>query len=950
MGHQVSGRRDDRPQSEVALATRRSHRIFVILLTGAPLLAVACAHSHDRDASPSGSRQLDEKPRSGAAPQLVAGPGSREPGEGLFPDFPPPETAGEHGPAPAEERGFSIESLPGANVRTHPATPLDFEEETSIAAHPTDASNLVALWQYFGINHCRTNDGGQSWQCQTLQPASAGSGFDPAIAVNSRGRFFASMIARAPNDGVYVLKSTDGGQTFDDGIQLASGGDKPYLAVDPVNDNIYVVWAGASGGSWTIYLSKSTDRGRSYETPIAISNEDSAANGALPAVGPNGEVYVTWGSFHIEDRLWLDRSLDEGATWLDPDIVIDTYVEPRSPLNGDFRNYLVPAIAVDRTGGSFHGRVYVVWGDGRFGDPDIVLSYSDDRGDTWSTTARVNDDAIGNDADQWFPWVVVDDNGHVQVTFLDRRDDPGGYLYAMYLATSTDGGASFGPNIRVSDGLYGPTDNGFLGDYTGAAVSPDNRIHPVWPDGRTGDLDVYTHSVDLADYDEDGVLNDGDVDGQYANNRCTGGQVSSCDDNCPGEPNPGQEDQDGDQVGDACDNCPSTPNVDRFDLDRDGLGDTCDPCPDEVGGDMNDSDGDTVPNCNDNCLLAPNSGQTDTDSDGLGDACDPFPTDPDDDGASPGSDNCEATFNPAQVDLDLDGVGDLCDNCPDHNNPGQEDADGDGEGAPCDCQGTDPTDRGPGRVEGLTAELGASNATMLSWPAVPGGDVYSVTRVDLASLGAGEYGGCLIEGVQGTTYEDTTVPLTGQGFGYIVQAQNFDCGLGPLGYDSAETMRSNGNPAACIGQAHTDWYASSEQPIEGIVTGTYLDTHFSDDVYESITEVVTGSPPTVRASLEHQWTITFASASRVELHIEAHINQVSEFFKLWYSTGGGDNWQLIAHIQLPEFVKDTERAEELPDTLSGTVIFSVTDSDEALPGDTIADTVWIDELFVRTID
>ena len=115
-----------------------------------------------------------------------------------------------------------------------------------------------------------------------------------------------------------------------------------------------------------------------------------------------------------------------------------------------------------------------------------------------------------------------------------------------------------------------------LFDYNGAAVG-GGRIHPIWPDARFGDLDIFSRSVDLADYDEDGVLNDGDLDGQYADHRCTGGKNRACDDNCPWTPNPDQGDRDKDRVGDACDNCPRTPNPNQYDTDRDGIGDACDP-------------------------------------------------------------------------------------------------------------------------------------------------------------------------------------------------------------------------------------------------------------------------------------------------------------------------------------------------------------------------------------
>lgn len=104
-------------------------------------------------------------------------------------------------------------------------------------------------------------------------------------------------------------------------------------------------------------------------------------------------------------------------------------------------------------------------------------------------------------------------------------------------------------------------------------------------------------------------------------------------DNCPGIPNPLQEDLDNDQIGDVCDpdqdgdgicdpgvaegtggcrydrghadNCPRIPNVGDRDVDNDGVGDFCD-----------------------NCHTTPNQDQKDRDQDGHGDACDAFPDDP----------------------------------------------------------------------------------------------------------------------------------------------------------------------------------------------------------------------------------------------------------------------------------------------------------------------------------
>ncbi len=74
------------------------------------------------------------------------------------------------------------------------------------------------------------------------------------------------------------------------------------------------------------------------------------------------------------------------------------------------------------------------------------------------------------------------------------------------------------------------------------------------------------------------------------------------------------DDRDGDGVLDADDNCPGTPNPGQEDSDGNGTGDAC-----ENGGDY---DGDGIPDNEDNCPTTYNPGQEDSNDNQGGDACD----------------------------------------------------------------------------------------------------------------------------------------------------------------------------------------------------------------------------------------------------------------------------------------------------------------------------------------
>ena len=409
------------------------------------------------------------------------------------------------------------------------------QSETFITINPNRTKVLAAgsneifrlpMRGYFSSN------AGASWGGVDLPlpPSKSKSGFDfgsdPTLAFDSGDNLFYGYIVvdfsgvnSVNGNGINgtamaVARSTDGGKTYPTVAFFAfqSGenhfNDKPMITADtnlasPFRDYIYIAWDAASGGSATgggVLVGTSVDHGATFT--IARADDPSGPGksiGASPAVGPTGEVYVAWNDYKA-NAIVFNRSFDGGQTWGQP-VTISTKVIPFDigiPAESFRRALVYPSLDVDRSGGMHRGRIYCTWMDLTSANTtDIFVSYSDNKGVTWSPPAPVTDHLSA--VDRFNHWMSVDPiTGDVNVAFYDTRNDTTGSRYQTdyYLAQSQDGGVTWNaPDVRVSTASSNEHDcNGVFpcqginygnqqGDYEGL-VSFAGVSYPIWTDSR----------------------------------------------------------------------------------------------------------------------------------------------------------------------------------------------------------------------------------------------------------------------------------------------------------------------------------------------------------------------------------------------------------------------------------------------------------------------------------
>ena len=270
-------------------------------------------------------------------------------------------------------------------------------------------------------------------------------GFPAGVTVH-RGHFSGNSFSF---DDVRLLQSPSFPFDFYDkeALEADKNGSRPHVYVSLTNFIGITTGNPATcrfaGGFGQIEFWRSLDGGDTWLGPTVVQPDETNLSdptcftgrlhqGSQPAVGPRGEVYVAWEAgpnfvggvsvLPLATEIKVARTDNFGASFTSPVKVADIKSIRSNPPAGYNRNRIndFPRIAVAQSG-PFRGRVYVAFQSAPSAGANasnVFVSFSDDKGQTWSTPVRVGN-PVPTKTLRFWPVVSVQTGGNVDVVYYE---------------------------------------------------------------------------------------------------------------------------------------------------------------------------------------------------------------------------------------------------------------------------------------------------------------------------------------------------------------------------------------------------------------------------------------------------------------------------------------------------------------------------------------------------
>jgi hypothetical protein len=393
----------------------------------------------------------------------------------------------------------------------------------------------------------RSTNAGALWN-PVLLPDEVNGGWDNAVAggIGESAYFLTSNLER----GLTVYRTNDGGKTWISTVLVtAVGWDRPHVAVDvtasPYRGRFYVAGEADDG----VRVMASSDGGQTFSSPVTACRHAqgwNAATTASPLILSDGTLVVPCAPYpdYPERASWTSAevgivSSSDGGRTFGPfrkmgvahrALTRDMYlarIRGNVILSGNFMQG--PSFAVAPSGALYADRLYAAWQDiDSTGSSQLLLTWSADRGTTWSDPLPVDPTGAaagkGSPVQQGVPMVAVNRDGVLGVAWFDGRGAKDGKGYDVYFGASLNGGRSFLTSVRVSSVTSRPaqglnilpaldiaksersdktlihmsssfSERATGGDYSSMAVDAAGRFHPFWADARSGAWQLYSATI-----------------------------------------------------------------------------------------------------------------------------------------------------------------------------------------------------------------------------------------------------------------------------------------------------------------------------------------------------------------------------------------------------------------------------------------------------------------------
>ncbi|GAC1655333.1 MAG: hypothetical protein NVS9B12_06380 [Vulcanimicrobiaceae bacterium] len=308
--------------------------------------------------------------------------------------------------------------------------------------------------------------------------------YDPQVVVGAGGAVDAVCLDNFL-PGVVFTRSLDHGQTFSEPVRLDGNlkySDKPVLLVSRSGQDLYA----AFNVRFALYVAASHDGGLTWSAPVKASTENYWYYPTGGAVSSDGSVWFAVdgeagpNQTH-QGRIELLKSSDGGASWKAKFFAFTHEGAPCVVNKNCYPDYFTgqAAVAAD----SAANMVFIFAQNSVRQGPNMLYVSRSHDGVVWSDPVLLN--ALGNSN---APAIAAGPApGDFRLVWQDNRN--GARAWTTWYARSTDAGATWGTQIRLSDqGSGAPYKHaaGYdfpFGDYLGLSVDAEGVNHVIWGEG-----------------------------------------------------------------------------------------------------------------------------------------------------------------------------------------------------------------------------------------------------------------------------------------------------------------------------------------------------------------------------------------------------------------------------------------------------------------------------------